>query len=258
MPQRYFTELAYNGTRYCGWQVQPNGITVQEDLEKALSLLSREHIQLTGAGRTDSGVHASYFVAHFDAENEELDRPEFLRKLNGFLGSDIIIFSISKVAPEAHARFSAISRTYHYFINLRKDPFKHEISVFMNRQFDVELMNQACQVLFDYIDFTSFSKLHTDVKTNNCRIYQAEWKQSGHELVFTIKADRFLRNMVRAIVGTLLEVGLHKIDIAGVRKIIENKDRGAAGVSVPAHGLFLADIEYPEHIFKKPSQPCTS
>ena len=213
--------------------------------------MTRQQIGVTGAGRTDTGVHASYFVAHFESENQHLDHPDFTHKLNSFLGKDIVIFRIQKVPSEAHARFDATSRTYQYHLNLVKDPFALETSWHFFKQPDVEQMNQACRILFEYTDFTSFSKLHTDVKTNNCKIYQAEWKQTGSKIVFTVKADRFLRNMVRALVGTILEVGIGKTDLAGFRSIIEKKDRGAAGLSVPAQGLFLTDIEYPERIFKR-------
>lgn len=249
MAQRYFIELAYKGTRFHGWQIQPNGISVQECLEKALSTILRETIAVTGAGRTDTGVHASYFVAHFEANDDRLDHPDFAHKLNRFLKEDISIFNIEKVSPLAHARFDAISRTYQYHINLFKDPFTVETSWHFYRQPDVEAMNRAAQILFDYTDFTSFSKLHTDVKTNNCKIMQAEWTQQGSKLIFTIKADRFLRNMVRAIVGTLLEVGIGKMSLNDFRKVIEQKDRGAAGLSVPAHGLFLTGIVYPIEAF---------
>lgn len=251
MTQRYFIELAYKGTHFHGWQVQPNAVSVQECLEKALSAITREPVVVTGAGRTDTGVHASYFVAHFNSLDTNLDHPDFVHKLNSFLNKDIVLFSISKVRPEAHARFDAVSRTYEYHLNLRKNPFTQETSWHFYRQPDLTLMNEASRILFDYTDFTSFSKLHTEVKTNNCKIYQAEWTQSGTEITFTVKADRFLRNMVRALVGTILEVGLGKIDLVEFRKIIEKKDRGAAGLSVPAHGLFLTDIEYPEKIFKR-------
>lgn len=254
MKQRYFVELAYNGTRYHGWQIQPNAKSVQGDLEHALSTICREEVAVTGAGRTDTGVHASYYVAHFDSAKKALDEPNFTYKLNSFLGKDIVIFKITKVDSEAHARFGAVSRTYHYFINQQKDPFTLETSWYNSRTLNVERMNEACQVLFEFIDFTSFSKLHTDVKTNNCQIYEARWEQNGHQLKFTIKADRFLRNMVRAIVGTLVEVGLGKLTVTDFHKIIEVKDRGAAGVSAPAEGLFLTDIHYPENLFVR-SEP---
>ncbi len=249
MTQRYFIELAYKGTNFHGWQIQPNAVSVQECLDKALSVITRESISVTGAGRTDTGVHASYFVAHFDSEKLNLDHPDFAHKLNSFLGKDIVIFHVSKVAPEAHARFDAISRTYQYHLNLRKDPFALETSWYFFSQPDLERMNEASRILFEYTDFTSFSKLHTDVKTNNCKIYQAEWTQEGANVIFTVKADRFLRNMVRALVGTILEVGIGKIDLNQFRTIIEQKDRGAAGLSVPAHGLFLTDVEYPIQMF---------
>ncbi len=251
MTQRYFIELAYKGTRFHGWQIQPNAVSVQECLENALSTITREKISVTGAGRTDTGVHATYFVAHFDSLNHHLDHPDFTHKLNSFLDKDLVIFSISKVNVEAHARFDAISRTYHYHLNLRKDPFSLETSWHFFQQPDLYKMNEASRILFDYTDFTSFSKLHTDVKTNNCKIYFAEWTQVISNIVFMVKADRFLRNMVRALVGTILEVGIGKNDLAGFRSIIEQKDRSAAGLSVPAHGLFLTDVEYPEGIFRR-------
>jgi len=254
LKQRYFVELAYNGARYHGWQIQPNAKSVQGELEHALTTICREEIAVTGAGRTDTGVHASYFVAHFDSTKTTLDDENFTYKLNSFLGKDTVVFNITKVNSEVHARFSAVSRTYHYFIYQRRNPFAQETSWFNSRPLDVERMNEACQVLFEFIDFTSFSKLHTDVKTNNCRIYEAKWEQERYQLKFTIKADRFLRNMVRAIVGTLVDVGQRKLSVGDFRKIIEAKDRSAAGVSAPAEGLFLTDIHYPEELFTR-SEP---
>lgn len=251
MAQRYFIELAYKGTRFHGWQVQPNAVSVQECLEKALTTITREEIAVTGAGRTDTGVHASYYVAHFDSEKLNLDHPDFAYKLNSFLGNDIVIFNVAKVLLEAHARFDAISRTYQYHLNLLKDPFVLETSWHFFKPLNLAQMNAACQILFEYSDFTSFSKLHTDVKTNNCKIYFAEWAKNGNDILFTVKADRFLRNMVRALVGTFIEVGMGKLDLNGFRQVIEKKDRGVAGTSVPAHGLFLTDIEYPETVFKR-------
>lgn len=251
MAQRYFIELAYKGTHFHGWQVQPNANSVQQTLDRALSVLLREQVSVVGAGRTDTGVHAEYFVAHVDSANDNLDQPDFVNKLNRFLNQDIVIFSITRVETQAHARFSAISRTYQYRLTLRKNPFIQETSWLFFRQPDLGLMNEASRILFEYTDFTSFSKLHTDVKTNNCKIYCAEWTQSGPTITFTVKADRFLRNMVRALVGTILEVGIGKTDLQTFRKIIEQKNRGAAGLSVPAQGLFLTDIEYPEEIFTR-------
>ena len=243
--KRYFVYLSYNGKNYCGWQTQPNGITVQQKLEESLSVLLREKISVVGAGRTDSGVHASYMVAHFDSE-AEIDRPFLCKKLNGILPNDIVISKIEEVIPDAHARFDAISRTYKYFVTAQKDPFGEAFTYRLPFSVDYDLMNVAARILFDYEDFTSFSKLHTDTKTNNCRILYAKWEQVNDTTwAFTIQADRFLRNMVRAIVGTLLEVGRGKITLEDFRAIIEEKNRNKAGTSVPAHALFLVDIVYP-------------
>jgi tRNA pseudouridine38-40 synthase len=247
---RYFILLSYKGTNYHGWQIQPNAISVQEVLVKAFSTILREDIEITGAGRTDTGVHAINYIAHFNStyQNIHLDK-KFVFKLNSYLPKDIAIHNIKYVKNDAHARFDAMSRTYNYYIHQEKDPFLLESSSFIPQTLDIEKMNKAANLLLDYTDFTSFSKLHTDVKTNNCKILEAYWKQENHKIVFTVKADRFLRNMVRAIVGTLLEVGRHKITIGDFIKIIESKDRSNAGVSVPSQGLFLSSIEYPEHIF---------
>lgn len=244
MTFRYFLQFNYKGTNYHGWQVQPNAVSVQEIMEESLSTLLREKISVVGAGRTDTGVHASFFVLHFNIENEITDTNKFIYKLNRFLPPDIAVQRLWKVKPDAHARFDAFSRTYHYYISTAKDPFVTETTYQYTGFLDLDKMNVAAQLLFDFEDFTSFSRLHTDVKTNNCKIYQAEWKKEETQLVFVIKADRFLRNMVRAIVGTLLEVGRGKISIEDFRKIIEKQDRSAAGASAPAHGLFLVDIEY--------------
>jgi tRNA pseudouridine38-40 synthase len=245
MPQRYFLQIGYNGTNYHGWQIQPNANSVQATIENALSTILREEISVVGAGRTDTGVHASFFVLHFDSENENLDS-NLVYKLNSFLSFDIAVQRIWKVSDEFHARFSAISRTYKYFISTVKNPFKSLVSYQYNLPLNLDKMNEAAKILFEYKDFTSFSRLHTDVKTNNCKILFAEWTKENDQLIFTIKADRFLRNMVRAIVGTLLEVGKSRLTANEFRKIIEMKDRRVAGTSAPAHGLFLADIEYPE------------
>ncbi len=243
--QRYFIQLAYNGKNYHGWQIQPNANSVQAELNRAVSLISGEEINLIGAGRTDTGVHASFFVAHFDLENPLLDTDKFCFKLNSFLPDDIRIDKVFAVVDEMHARFSPISRTYKYYITQRKEPFLHDFTSFIPQKLDVESMNEAAQKLFNYTDFTSFSKLHTDVKTNNCLIQEARWEYDERELlVFTITADRFLRNMVRAIVGTLVEVGKGKLSISDFKKIIEQKDRGKAGASARAKGLFLTGIGY--------------
>lgn len=244
---RYFIYLSYDGARYHGWQIQPNGISVQEVLNKALSTLLREPIEVTGAGRTDAGVNASLMVAHFDT-TKEVDE-QLVYRLNKFVPADIAIHQIIPVKDDAHARFSATSRTYIYYILTEKSPFEPYAYRFP-LPLDFDKMNEAAQTLFEYIDFTSFSKLHTDVKTNNCHITYARWEQvSPIKWQFTITADRFLRNMVRAIVGTLLDVGRGVLTIQQFREIIEKKDRCSAGTSVPGNALFLSGITYPEEIF---------
>ncbi len=247
--QRYFIQLSYDGTAYHGWQVQPNARTVQQELEKALSTVAREPIEVVGAGRTDTGVHASYYIAHFDSANENFDREQMAYRLNCLLPFDIAIQRIVKVEESAHARFDATYREYKYYIAKRKDPFSRHYADKETRPLDLQRMNEAATILFNYRDFTSFSRLGSDVKTNNCIIYKAVWTDEGEQLVFTIRADRFLRNMVRAIVGTLLEVGLGKLSPEGFRQIIEKQDRGAAGASASAKGLFLVGIGYPETIY---------
>ena len=247
---RYFIYLSYNGTRYCGWQNQPNGLSIQQCLEEKLSLLQRQSVSVTGAGRTDAGVHARQMVAHFDVEHPIDNLAGLTEKLNHMLPFDIAIERIVRVKEDAHARFDALSRTYQYSISDRKNPFNDEWVCRMSlKGMDFAQMNKACQLLLEYTDFTSFSKLHTDVKTNICRIESAEWKQEGALWVFTIKADRFLRNMVRAIVGTLFEVGREKCSLVGFRQIIEARNRCYAGTSVPAKGLSLIEITYPEDLF---------
>jgi len=248
--QRYFIEMAYNGTNYHGWQIQPNGVTVQASMEKALSTICREKISVTGAGRTDSGVHASYFVAHFNSVSTTLDNPGFLQHLNGFLDKDIVVYSINKVKENAHARFDAFSRTYRYYIHQNKNPFKQDTSWFLRCDLDVDNMNEVSRMLVGTHDFTSFSKLHTDVKTNDCTVDLAQWERKGDSIIFTVRANRFLRNMVRAIVGTLILAGKNKINKEDLTNILKLKDRSSAGMSVPAQGLFLADIRYPDNIFK--------
>ena len=246
--QRYFIYLAYDGTAYHGWQIQPNGASVQECLMKALSTLLRREVEVVGAGRTDAGVHASLMVAHFDSDSP-LDTVFMTDKLNRLLPPDISVYRLRAVIPEAHARFDATARMYKYYVTTAKSPFNRQYRCRLFQTPDFERMNEAARTLLEYTDFTSFSKLHTDVKTNNCRIYKAGWEQEGDVWVFTVQADRFLRNMVRAIVGTLLEVGRGKLTIEGFRKVIEAKDRCKAGTSVPGHALFLVDVTYPENIF---------
>ncbi|GAA4281175.1 tRNA pseudouridine(38-40) synthase TruA [Gaetbulibacter aestuarii] len=244
---RYFLELSYNGTEYHGWQVQPDAISVQEVLEKALSTLLKATISIVGAGRTDTGVHAKQMFAHFDVD-QTLDTQDLVYKLNAFLPKDIAIHTIFKVKPEAHARFDAQSRTYLYRIALEKDVFNFKDTYLVKQPLDLKQMNTAAKILFEYKDFQCFSKTNTDVKTYICDIMKAEWTQVGNELHFVIKADRFLRNMVRAIVGTLVNVGLDKMKPEDVHQIIKSKDRSEAGYSVPAQGLYLIQIEYPESI----------
>lgn len=247
---RYFIYLAYDGTNYHGWQIQPNGASVQETLVRALKTFLRDDtIEVTGAGRTDAGVHARLMIAHFDI-GRILDCDMVVDKLNRLLPPDIAVYKVRRVREDAHARFDATYRTYKYYITTRKDPFCRSYAWRVFQPLDFAKMNEAAGVLFDYVDFTSFSKLHTDVKTNNCRIMQARWEQVGeYEWVFTIQADRFLRNMVRAVVGTLVEVGRGKLSIEGFRKVIEDKNRCSAGTSVPGNALFLVDVGYPDDLF---------
>lgn len=241
---RYFIEFSYNGSAYFGYQIQPKQISVQEELEKALSTILREPIKTTGAGRTDTGVHAKKMFAHF--ETDQLLPENLIYKLNSFLSENIAIKRIFKVDDDMHARFSATYRTYEYYISLEKDPFSKDSSwqYWRQKTLNINLMNEACKILFEYDDFTSFAKLHADNKTNICKIYKAEWEQLGNQLRFTISADRFLRNMVRAIVGTMIEIGTGKIASQDLRRIIEEKYRNSAGVSAPAQGLFLVDVGY--------------
>lgn len=240
---RYFIEFAYNGAPYFGFQIQPKQISVQEVLQKALGLLLRDEIKIVGAGRTDTGVHAKKMFAHF--ETDKLLAEDLVRRLNSFLPPSIAIRKIFPVKSDLHARFSALSRTYEYYIATEKNPFTENSAWQCWRSpLDVAAMNQACEILLQHRDFTSFAKLHTDTKTNFCKIKKACWEQHGSELKFTITADRFLRNMVRAIVGTLVEVGRGKIAAIDVNDIIESKNRNNAGSSAPAHALYLVDVAY--------------
>lgn len=250
MKKRYFIYLSYKGTAYHGWQYQPNGISVQEVLTKALSTILRHETEITGAGRTDTGVHARIMVAHFDTDINLSEPEKFSDKLNSILPNDIAVSRIISVKANAHARFDAISRKYEYHLVSSKNVFKTEFAARFNQHLNFEKMNEAAAILLEYMDFTSFSKLHTDVKTNNCNITEAIWVKSDEEWIFNIRADRFLRNMVRSVVGTLLEVGRDRMSMEQFRQIIEAKDRCKAGISVPAQGLFLVDIQYPEEIFE--------
>ncbi len=230
--------------------MQPNSVTVQKIIDNALTLVLGEVISTTGAGRTDTGVHALVFCAHFDSLSPDLSQMENLVfRLNRFLPDDISVNAIRKVLPDANARYSAISRTYKYYISKVKDPFFNRASLFLHGEMNINAMNDACRILLLHSDFTSFSKLHSGSRTNICRIYEARWESGENRLVFTIKADRFLRNMVRAITGTMVDIGFGKLDTEGLEKIILARDRCSAGTSVPARGLFLFDIEYPPEIF---------
>ena len=248
--ETYFIELAYNGTHYHGWQIQPNALTVQEVLNKALCTIFRGDIETTGCGRTDTGVHARQFFAHFNlpqpgSDAKVVDLIALTRSLNGLLPDDISVKRVIKVHPEAHARFDATLRSYTYQVHFEKDPFLKNYSWQVRDMPDIELMNQAAAIIMQYKDFSCFSKSNTQVKTNNCKIEKAEWVLADGQLMFHISADRFLRNMVRAIVGTLMMVGRHEISPQEVRNIIESKNRSNAGTSVPACGLYLTEVKYP-------------
>tara|TARA_B100001758_G_scaffold227988_1_gene221833 strand:+ start:5368 stop:6108 length:741 start_codon:yes stop_codon:yes gene_type:complete len=243
---RFFVEFSYKGSNYHGWQKQPQVITVQKELDNALTIILNNKIETVGAGRTDSGVHAKQMFAHFDFQFS-FDIDATINKLNRFLPKDILIHTIFKVNDNASSRFDAISRTYQYYIINQKNPFNKNAYLLYNK-LDVDLMNIACGYILGKQDFTSFSKSHTQTFTNNCDVISASWQILNNELIFTIKADRFLRNMVRAIVGTLIEVGLGKIEPIKIKDIIAKKNRGEAGASVPAHALFLTRVEYSKDI----------
>lgn len=252
---RYFIQLSYDGTDYHGWQVQPNGISVQQELQDCLSTLLHTRTNITGAGRTDSGVHASKMIAHFEADNLT-DTQQLVYKLNKMTSPAISVHKIWQVSEDMHARFSAKSRTYHYFVHIGKDAYLNRFSHKLYLPTDFERMNEAAKVLFEYKDFTSFSKTGTDTATNDCTIMNARWVRIETESNalpnggtterwrFEITANRFLRNMVRAIVGTLLKVGEGKMTVEDMRRVIEKKDRCSAGDSVPGKALFLVNIEY--------------
>ena len=243
---RYFIKLSYKGTNYHGWQYQPNAISVQEELEKAFSLILREKIAITGAGRTDTGVHAKNFIAHFEFDKElSLEQiKDLIYKLNSYISKDLAIHNIYPVDAQMHARFDAKERTYQYFITTTKNPFTTESAWHVHGKLDMDKMNQACDILKKHTDFGSFAKLHSDNKTNICDLMEAHWEFRDELLVFTIKADRFLRNMVRAIVGTMVDIGQGKTSLEEFQEIIESKDRNQAGRSVPGYGLFLVKIQY--------------
>lgn len=253
---RYFLQLSYNGSAFHGWQSQPNAVSVQETVEKAISTVARRPVAVTGAGRTDAGVHARRMFAHFDLEDEIREKGKFLLSLDRLCGRDVAFHDLVEVSPEAHARFDATERTYKYLVIFHKSPFLSGLAWHSPSRLDTEKMNEAAAILTDTSDFTSFAKLHSDAKTNICDVRNALWTPlsdsgksgfsiPGEGIVFTISADRFLRNMVRAVVGTLVEVGRGKITVNDFREIIERKDRCAAGTSMPPGGLYLWDIKYP-------------
>ena len=249
MIHRFFIQLSFKGTLYHGWQIQPNANTVQQTITDALSKILNEQIQITGAGRTDTGVHARCFYAHFESKTDLSARTwKLVFQLNGILPDDISIQRIFKVESDIHARFSAISRTYKYYTSKVKDPFAKDFEYAYYGPLLVKPMEEAAKVLFEYSDFTSFSKLHTQTGNNICKISEAYWQVNGDKLIFTISANRFLRNMVRAIVGTMLQIGSGKISPEDIHEIIKKADRSAAGPSAPAQGLFLTNIEYPNKL----------
>ncbi len=241
---RYFIKLSYRGAPFHGWQIQPNAASVQEEVERSLSTILRTPMSIVGAGRTDTGVNARTMYAHFDYEGELPDKGKMLVSLNRLVGRDIAIHDIIAVADGAHARFDATRRTYKYFVAFEKTPFFYPLSWHCPNGLDLEKMNEAAELLLAAEDFTSFAKLHSDAKTNICSVTEAYWKMEGDMAVFTISADRFLRNMVRAIVGTLVDVGRGKMTVEEFRKVIERKDRCSAGQSMPGEALFLWDIKY--------------
>ena len=245
---RYFVEFSYNGKAYHGWQRQPNAKSVQQTLEEAMTLQLRNPIQLAGAGRTDAGVHARQLYAHFDID-QPLDTEAQVQRLNAFLPADIAIHAIFQVDDQAHARFDALERTYEYWVVQNKDPFLSDWAHYIHLPLNLEAMNKAANFLLDHTNFECFSRSNTDVKTYICHLKKATWKEDQGKFVFTITADRFLRNMVRAIVGTLLDVGLGKVPPENVNSIIKSRDRGEAGASVPAKGLYLTKITYPKTLF---------
>ncbi|MCB9360966.1 MAG: tRNA pseudouridine(38-40) synthase TruA [Flavobacteriales bacterium] len=243
---RFFIQLKYKGTNYHGWQVQPNANSVQAEINHALATLLQEEIMVTGAGRTDTGVHATNFYAHFETE-KTFDLEHICYKLNCILPKDISCVQLFKVNDDDHARFSATERTYEYWISVTKNPFLIDGAYFFNQALDIDKMNEAANLLIRKADFSCFSKSNTDTFTNDCTINKAIWEEKNDILVFTISADRFLRNMVRAIVGTLIDVGLGKIEPQEIKNIIASKNRSDAGTSVPAHGLYLTNIKYPNN-----------
>ena len=248
---RYFIQLSFKGTRYHGWQKQKNANSVQAELDKALSTLLGILIETIGCGRTDSGVHALIYIAHFDYPSSIKNPDKLKYQLNQILPFDISVYWVREVVSIAHARFDAISRTYEYHIIFEKNPFEEDASLLLHKKPDISKLSEICKILFEYSDYTSFSKLHSDNKTNICKIIEAKWYEIENKIIFRIKANRFLRNMVRSIVGSMLDAGNNKITVDDFRSIIEASDRSKARTSAPAHGLYLVDVEYPPNIFLK-------
>ena len=249
---RYFIELSYDGAAYCGWQRQPDALTVQQTLEQGLSTLLREPIEVVGAGRTDTGVNASYYVAHFDCEKGVENCAQLVYKLNLILPHDVAVKSVRKVKEEAHARFDAIEREYTYYISQRKNPFRRYSAWQYYVPLDMERMNEAAAKLLEYDDFTSFAKLNSNNKTNICRVVRAEWRSADDDadlLIFTIRADRFLRNMIRAIVGTLVDVGRGRYTVEDFERILHSRDLSLSSAGAPAVGLFLSDVKYGDEVY---------
>ncbi|HLT06257.1 MAG TPA: tRNA pseudouridine(38-40) synthase TruA [Cyclobacteriaceae bacterium] len=246
--KRYFLELAYKGSGFHGWQIQANAHTVQEEINKALSTVLKFPVESMGSGRTDAGVHARQQYIHFDSPHA-LEKASLLKRLNAILPKEVAVYDLREVMPDAHARFSAISRSYLYYISLRKNPFEEGLSWLYYQALDPDKMNRAAEVLLEYRDFECFSKVKTEVSHFECEIKEAFWEQKDHHLIFHITANRFLRGMVRAIVGTMVQVGVGRIDLNGFRAIIESKKRDNAGISVPPQGLYLSSVAYPEAIF---------
>lgn len=246
---RYFLELSYSGKAYNGWQIQTRAPSVQQALQQGLSTILRTPTEVVGAGRTDTGVHASFYVAHFDVAEPIGSPADFCYHLNAVLPPDIAVSGLRRVRDDAHARFDARFREYKYYVSPRKNPFTRDTASTLTHPLDVEAMNLAASDLLGYEDFTSFAKLHSNNKTNICHLFTARWEEQDGLLVFTITADRFLRNMVRAIVGTLLDVGRGKLSRDGFRRVIEGGDRSLAGTSAPPQGLFLSRVEYPADVY---------
>lgn len=247
---RYFLRLAYNGTGYNGWQKQHNAPTIQQELSEKLSTVLQKELSITGCGRTDAGVHATEFYAHFDVEYRiELEAELLVHKLNTLLPAGIAVYDLLEVNEGAHARFDANRRSYQYLISKRKDPFRPDQTYRFSAPLDLEIMNKACTMLLGEQDFGCFCKSHSNNTTNICTVHHANWTEMNEQLMFEITANRFLRNMVRAIVGTMLDIGQYRTSLSEFKEILASGNRSMAGRSVPAHGLYLTQVEYPSHIF---------